>query len=98
EAAAEAGELRLDVRRCEVAWLVDSTQELLEPIARVRGMRLAVDLPAGLPPIEVDAMRLQQVLFNLVGNALKYAPDGTTVELRAAATAGHVRFEVRDQG
>jgi signal transduction histidine kinase len=49
-------------------------------------------------PLDADAERVDLVLSNLVGNALKYTPAGGAVELGAAEDGGAVRFEVRDSG
>jgi signal transduction histidine kinase len=45
-----------------------------------------------------DAVALRQALLNLVDNAIKYSPDGTTIELRVAATTGGASIEVCDRG
>ena len=60
--------------------------------------RLAVDLPADLPPIDVDAGRIGRVLENLVGNALKYAPDGSPVVLGAMVEGDWLVASVEDEG
>jgi PAS domain S-box-containing protein len=60
--------------------------------------RLIVDLPASLPPIDVDSARIGRVLENLVGNALKYAPDGTAIRLRASVEDGWLVVTVDDEG
>jgi signal transduction histidine kinase len=60
--------------------------------------RLVVDLPLDLPPIDVDAGRIGRVLENLVGNALKYAPDGSPVVLRAALDADWLIATIDDEG
>lgn len=75
-------------------------------LARLRGdlavtgddARLRVELPADLPPIEVDAGRIGQVLSNLVGNALKYAPSETSVVVGATVDGERVVVTVDDQG
>jgi signal transduction histidine kinase len=51
-----------------------------------------------LPPVAADTDQLQRVLSNLVDNAVKYSPDGGTVEATAWAVPGHVRFSVKDEG
>jgi signal transduction histidine kinase len=60
--------------------------------------RLVVDLPPDLPPIDVDAGRIGRVLENLVGNALKYAPDGSPVVLRASIDGDWLVAMVDDEG
>jgi two-component system phosphate regulon sensor histidine kinase PhoR len=61
--------------------------------------RLRVDLPMSLPPVDVDAVRIGQVLENLVRNALKYSPESTTVSIAAEpAGAGWLAVHVEDEG
>ena len=75
-------------------------------VARLRGdlamsgadTRLVVDLPPDLPPIEVDTTRVGQILDNLVGNALKYAPDGSPVTISAREVDGWLAATVDDEG
>ena len=57
-----------------------------------------MDAPAGLPAIAADPDKLRQVLANLLDNAVKYSPDGGTVELEASRSGGRVRFRVTDEG
>ena len=75
-------------------------------VARLRGdlelsgqdVRLVVDLPADLPPIHVDAPRIGRVLENLVGNAIKYAPDGSPILIGAAGEGDWLVATIDDEG
>jgi signal transduction histidine kinase len=75
-------------------------------VARLRGdltmtrqeERLVVDAAPDLPPIEVDIARVGQILANLVGNALKYAPDGSLVVLGATVSGRWLAVTVDDEG
>jgi signal transduction histidine kinase len=60
-------------------------------LAAQSGVRIVLDLPDGLPEIEADAVRLEQVFENLVTNALHHAPRGSTVRLKARPVAGPPR-------
>ena len=53
---------------------------------------------AGLPPIETDASRVEQILLNLLTNAIKYTPAGTTIRISARVAGGRVRYTVEDEG
>ena len=59
---------------------------------------IAVDLPANLPMLQLDPVLFEQVLFNLLDNAAKYAPAGTKVAIRARLEGDCVRLEVTDEG
>jgi two-component system sensor histidine kinase KdpD len=60
--------------------------------------RVALDLAPNLPMLELDAVLFEQVLFNLLDNAAKYAPDDTTITIRAIRDADSVSLQVTDEG
>jgi signal transduction histidine kinase len=91
----DAGTPRITRERCELSELVT---ELAERMQVPDTHRLVVDLSTGLPPVRCDPVRLQQVLVNLIENALKYSPGGGTVTFSGSATDGTVAIEVTDEG
>jgi len=78
--------------------LVSELMELLESQARERGVRVVVDVPAGLPAISADADRLKQVLLNLALNALQAMPGGGTLTFSAVPAGDRVTLTVSDTG
>lgn len=76
--------------------LVDDVLGRLRAITA--GHRLVVDVPDDLSPIPLDYVQIDQVVSNLVENAVKYTPDGTAITVRASSTASEVRVEVLDRG
>ena len=62
------------------------------------GHRLVVDVNSELPMVNVDAVLFEQVLFNLLDNAAKYAPASTPITLRSWRDHNELRFSVEDQG
>jgi PAS domain S-box-containing protein len=91
------GQLPLTLRPTDLAALVrDATARIRE-----RGESdhaLTVGLPADLPPVPADAGRIEQVLINLLDNAVKYSPAGGEVAVTARAGADGVAVAVRDEG
>jgi signal transduction histidine kinase len=66
--------------------------------ASERSVTLAVEADGADPALDADEQRLRQVLENLVANAIRHSPDGSTVALRATTRNGKARFEVEDEG
>jgi two-component system sensor histidine kinase KdpD len=60
--------------------------------------RVEVDLAAGLPMLALDAVLFEQVLFNLLDNAAKYAPADTTISIKGTRDQGKVSLQVMDEG
>ena len=94
----EAGRLQLNRAILSVETLIDQASADLEPVAAQAGVRLAIAVEAGLPPINGDADRLTQALVNLVSNAIKFSPANSTVRIAARLAGGGVAVSVTDQG
>ncbi|MCO5763213.1 MAG: response regulator [Chromatiaceae bacterium] len=100
----EAGQLLIAPHPCDLAALLDKVQGLLEPLATAKGLRLRIDGSGGrhLGWVEVDGQRLEQILINLIGNAIKFTDQGQ-VRVRLHGRAREqaqvaVRFDIRDTG
>ena len=95
----EAGHLELDAHPRPIGPLVEEALEMLTPLARVKNIRVVNGIPtAGLPEVWVDGDRIQQVLSNLVGNAVKHTPEDGEVRLTCEALSGELLVHVRDTG
>jgi len=94
----EAGQLKLEFRPVSVAQLIDSCFETAQLKAVPRQLSLSVRLPPVFPPVRGDANSLQEVLQNLLDNALQYTPAGGQIEVSALCADGHVVIAVSDTG
>jgi len=92
----ESGAIRPNSGPVDLAEVVGSALERAGKI--LSGHTVEVDLAADLPMLDLDAVLFEQVLFNLLDNAAKYAPVGSQIQVRAAAEDGQVRIEVMDEG
>jgi two-component system sensor histidine kinase KdpD len=91
-----AGTLRIQPWLTSVQAILDGARTALTRLAADH--RLMLDIPADLPLVTADSARIGQVLINLVHNAAKYAPAGTTITLSARRDGDDVLFSVRDEG
>ncbi len=94
----DAGFLRLEPRDAELRAVVEASVAQAEPQAQVRQQTLTATLPDAPVPARVDPARLEQVLDNLISNAIKYTPDGGNVEVGLETHGGCAVFRVRDDG
>jgi excisionase family DNA binding protein len=91
----EAGKLKLELERTDLALLVDQV------VCNAREWSdqhpISFDGPTSLE-IQVDALRLEQVVTNLLDNAIKYSPEGGEIDVRLTRMGGGVEIAVRDHG
>jgi signal transduction histidine kinase len=93
-----SGTLTVSPAPVEPAPLLRTICRRLEPEVSAAGMTFGVDIPSDLPVLRLDAARVEQVVRNLVQNAVKYAREGKAVNVTAAANGNHVEISVRDYG
>jgi signal transduction histidine kinase len=94
----ESGHLKIHPRREALLPLVDAVLTMVREGADDRGVDLVREVPASLPAVHVDAMRLEQVLANLLANAVKFTERGGRVTVHGEVDGPMVRVRVSDSG
>jgi PAS domain S-box-containing protein len=92
------GKLRLTFQNVELAPIIESALEAVRPTAEVKGIQLESDIDATCGVISGDPNRLQQIVWNLVSNAVKFTPAGGRIRVRLEHSAGRVQLCIRDTG
>jgi signal transduction histidine kinase len=100
---AEAGQLNLNLQPTAVQPVLEGLRNAFAEVARQKGIHLHSTDASALPPVLADPDRLRQILNNLVGNALRHAPESGRVQIVAEKNGGgqnegRVRFSVADTG
>ena len=96
-AEAETGVMRLEISEVSVPELIHSVVDLYEVVAEEKGISMNKNLPHELL-INADRIRFQQVIANLLDNALKYSDQGQEIEISAWEEEGYILISVSDQG
>ena len=95
---AESGALPLHRETVDPSVLLEDVAAAHRARAATTKVELRVDAPAGLPSIDVDPVRMHQVISNLVDNAIRVMPDGGSITLGARHADGRLSIEVADDG
>ena len=96
--AVEAGRLSVERRPAALAPIIATAVGMVSGEVEQRSITLAVDVPADLRTVSVDATRIVQVISNLLGNAIKFTDAGGTVTVRAANGPTSVVVSIEDTG
>jgi two-component system phosphate regulon sensor histidine kinase PhoR len=94
----ESGRFTLDLSPVAACDLLDSASKRMQLQAERAGLSLRVECTVDFPQVHIDSQRLEQVLVNLIHNAVKFTRAGGEIVLLAEPVDGSVRFGVRDTG
>src|SRR5690349_2768038 len=93
-----SGKLRLDVRTIDLIYIVNAAIDSIRPAADAKAIRLQTMLDPAVGPISGDADRLQQIVWNLLTNAVKFTPKGGRIQVKVQRIDSHVEIVVSDSG
>ena len=92
------GKLRMDVRPANPDEFIEAAIEALKPAAVAKGVRIRKIIDSGLVSVQGDPVRLQQVVWNLISNAIKFTPRGGSVQIRLQRVNSQIEIVVSDTG
>jgi PAS domain S-box-containing protein len=94
----EAGRFTIQERRCAVGGVLKEALTLMQPLAQQKKLRLEAKVSGAEVDVPCDRDRILRVLSNLIGNAIKFTPEGGSISVTAEQGRGEVRFAVSDNG
>ena len=89
-ARVEAGTVSLHITAVDLGGQLEQELEIIRPRTGSRKLALQLNVPDDIPPVAADPERLHQILDNLLDNAVKYAPEGSTITATARLSGGSV--------
>ena len=96
-ARVEAGSISLHITAVDLGGQLEQELETVRPRAGKRRLELKLNVPAGIPPVAADPERLHQIIDNLLDNAVKYAPEGTAVQVSAQSNVSGVETVIANE-
>jgi signal transduction histidine kinase len=89
---------QLQTETLDIHNIVQVVVNQLLPIIKEKGQSLSLEIPASLPKVKADSQRLEQILLNLMSNAIKFTPKGGSLTIRAKEQETDLIIEVKDTG
>jgi len=94
----EAGAIALHPHAVDLVWLTQRVLDELAPLLSRKNQRVTLQVEPNLPQVWADSRRVEQVLSNLMGNAIKFAPPESTIDVQLCPVEGAVQVCVADVG
>jgi signal transduction histidine kinase len=98
DARIASGKLQLDRRAIDLATVVEEAVTLIRPVAQSKRITLTIETTPGPYDTSGDPVRIQQIISNIVGNAIKFTPQDGTVVVRLRREASEALIEITDSG
>lgn len=94
----EAGSFQLNLQSANIVRIVENTVTLNQPLAYEKGIQLHYSFEEEIPPVRIDPLKIEQVVNNLISNAIKYSYVGSRVNISLAQNGKQVVLQVADTG
>ncbi|MFZ5830238.1 MAG: ATP-binding protein [Planctomycetota bacterium] len=94
----ESGQLRLDRKQEDLAAVIERARSLLRFHAEAKGIEVVIEHDPAIPPLWIDSAKIEQVVANLLCNAVDHSPQGHTARIRSACEQDRVTVAVLDEG
>ncbi|MBU7587182.1 MAG: PAS domain S-box protein [Nostoc sp. TH1S01] len=92
------GKLTLTISPVDLATIIAAAQETVRLAAEAKSIEIYTEIPPDIPSFMGDASRLQQVVWNLLTNAVKFTPTGGEIKIKSESAANYVQIQVSDTG
>lgn len=93
-----SGKLHLNIHKSTIVPVIENALESVRPAAKAKELKLDLNLPQRLPEVYLDPDRIQQVLWNLLTNSVKFTPSGGSICIKVCEKDGFVEVSVTDTG
>jgi signal transduction histidine kinase len=98
-AKVESGKLEFQPETLDLAKAINEVRDILRGLAATKRLRVETEVEPEVATVTLDPSKLKQILYNYLSNALKFTPEGGSIQVRALSEGEHqVRIEVRDTG
>ena len=94
----ESGTMKFITEKTDATKMVKEIAETMQASADLKRIKINIDIQKEIPDLMIDQERIKQVLMNLVDNAIKFSPDGSTINVKTRKEKEDVLFEVQDFG
>jgi signal transduction histidine kinase len=94
----QANTMKFNVAKIPMESLIKDTTDIIYPLADAKKIKIDSRLTEGLPPLSVDVDKIKQVLINIISNAIKFSPEGASINISAKEKNEYILFEIQDFG
>lgn len=94
----EAGKMELTIEEFSIVEIIDEVKRTLLPLAANKGISFEYTVEEDIDIIEADRLKIKQILYNLVGNAIKFTLEDGSIQIFARRVLNNAEIEVRDSG